>query len=196
MFANRFTAVLDACVLVGALKRNFLLSLAEAELYRPRWSTAILDETERAIETVINNKGINDAQKKAKFAREGMEAAFADARIDGYESLISSFSGLPDKDDAHILAVAVKTKASIIVTDNLKDFPEKILNPLEIEAKSADDFIADTFDLSLPTALSAVKEMRIRLKMPKFTTEKLLLRMEEVGLPQAADILRDNQDSW
>ena len=31
MFANRFTALLDACVLASPLKRNLLLSLAEAE---------------------------------------------------------------------------------------------------------------------------------------------------------------------
>ncbi len=33
---NRFTVVLDANVLGGALKRNLLLSLAEAGLFRPR----------------------------------------------------------------------------------------------------------------------------------------------------------------
>ena len=31
MFANRFTAVIDACVLCSPLKRNLILSLAEAK---------------------------------------------------------------------------------------------------------------------------------------------------------------------
>ena len=48
--ADHFTALLDACVLAGVLKRNLLLSLAEAELFRPRWSEPILDEMERAID--------------------------------------------------------------------------------------------------------------------------------------------------
>ncbi|MCY4461034.1 MAG: hypothetical protein OXC26_11680 [Albidovulum sp.] len=43
LYPNRFTAVLDACVLGGVLKRNMLLSLAEAGLFRPRWSNRILD---------------------------------------------------------------------------------------------------------------------------------------------------------
>lgn len=47
--ADHFTALLDACVLADAFKRNLLLSLARAELFRPRWSPQILDETERAI---------------------------------------------------------------------------------------------------------------------------------------------------
>lgn len=38
MFANRFTALIDACALAGALKRNLLLTLAEAEFFRLRWS--------------------------------------------------------------------------------------------------------------------------------------------------------------
>lgn len=52
MFANRFTALIDACVLAGALKRNLILSLAAAEFFRIRWSTRILDETETAIREI------------------------------------------------------------------------------------------------------------------------------------------------
>lgn len=196
MFANRFTAVLDACVLAGALKRNIVLSLAEAELYRPRWSGRILIETERAIEKIIISHRLDDATERAKSHRNSMETAFPDAEISDYEMLEDSLLGLPDKDDAHVVAVAIKTKASIIVTDNLKDFPTSVLDKLEIEAKSTDDFIADTFDLNLPIALAAVKSMRLRLQQPGFTTAKLLIRMEEVGLPQAADTLRDHQEFW
>lgn len=51
-YADRFTALLDACVLGGALRRNMLLSLAEAGLFRPRWSNRILDETQKAISEI------------------------------------------------------------------------------------------------------------------------------------------------
>ena len=46
---NRYAAIIDACVLGGGLKRNIILSLAQAGLFRPYWSARILDETERAI---------------------------------------------------------------------------------------------------------------------------------------------------
>ncbi len=49
MFANRYTAFIDACTLAGTLKRNLLLTLAEAEFFRVRWSEQVLDETEAAI---------------------------------------------------------------------------------------------------------------------------------------------------
>ena len=35
---NRYAAIIDACVLGGGLKRNVILSLAEAGLFRPYWS--------------------------------------------------------------------------------------------------------------------------------------------------------------
>jgi hypothetical protein len=47
LFANRFTAFVDACTLAGALKRNLLLTLAEAQFFRVRWSAPVLDETQR-----------------------------------------------------------------------------------------------------------------------------------------------------
>lgn len=81
MFANRFTALIDACALVGVLKRNLILSLAEAEFFRLRWSSPILDETERAITEVLTGKGDAAAVKKAVKARAAMEAAFEEALV-------------------------------------------------------------------------------------------------------------------
>lgn len=47
MFANRYTALIDACVLGRVLPRNLLLTLAEAGFFRVRWSGPVLDETRR-----------------------------------------------------------------------------------------------------------------------------------------------------
>lgn len=46
-----------------------------------------------------------------------------------------------------MLAAAIATSASVIVTDNLADFPSEALDPHAIQAISADDFIADTIEL-------------------------------------------------
>ena len=64
-YADRFTALLDACVLGGALRRNMLLSLAEAGLFRPRWSSRILDETQKAI-TQITKGETDGSRQRAK----------------------------------------------------------------------------------------------------------------------------------
>ncbi|WP_371171197.1 hypothetical protein [Aliiroseovarius sp. 2305UL8-7] len=64
----------------------------------------------------------------------------------GYEVFEDKLD-LPDPNDNHVLAAAISTSASVIVTDNLVDFPIDALAPHAIDAISADDFIADTIEL-------------------------------------------------
>jgi hypothetical protein len=121
-----------------------------------------------------------------------MQRAFKDAMVSGYDPLLQSCPHLPDPDDRHVLAAAIKTRASIIVTDNLKDFPEAVLKPLELEARSGDAFIADTIDLDIGRAVPALRRMRLRLSKPEKSAEILLLDMEAAGLIETADLLRDH----
>lgn len=195
MFANRFTAIVDACSLASALKRNLLLTLAEAEFYRLRWSAPILDETERAIERILTGKGVPDASDRAKKARTNMETAFEEARVADFDALLPACSGLPDPKDAHVVAAALKTQAAMIVTENQKDFPEDLLAPLNIEVSSADAFIADTLALDIGRGVAAVRRMRERFKLPAMTAETLLLEMEAQGLIDTVDILRPHVQS-
>lgn len=197
MFANRYTAFIDACTLASALRRNLLLTLAEAEFFRVRWSAQVLDETERAIETILTGKDYDpaDARDRAARARRAMETAFEEALVDDYDDLTCACDGMPDHKDIHVLAAALKTQAATIVTENLKDFPEKVLAPLNIEARSADAFIADTIALDTGRAVAAIRTMRLRLKRPEKTAELLLLDMEAAGLTETVDVLRPHVGS-
>lgn len=195
MFANRYTVFVDACTLVSVLKRNLLLSLAEAEFFRLRWSEEVLDETQKALQEIHEKRGLTDAATRAKRARAFMEDAFEDAMVDQYEHLLPLASQLPDPADAHVLAAAVKTQASMIVTENLKDFPSNIVSALNIEAKSADAFIADTIALDTGRAVAAIRQMRDGFKRPEKTAETLLLEMEADGLVETVDLLREHVDS-
>ncbi|WP_338821805.1 hypothetical protein WDM22_30950 [Bradyrhizobium septentrionale] len=87
MFANRFTALVDACSLASVLKRNLLLSLAEADFFRLRWSEKILDETQKAVEQIYAKRGHPDAADRAQRARKNMEAAFEDAKVENYDQI-------------------------------------------------------------------------------------------------------------
>jgi hypothetical protein len=178
LFANRFTAFVDACALAGALKRNLLLTLAEAEFFRVRWSKPVLAETQKAIGTILAAKGVKDAVERAARARASMEDAFEEAMVTDFDAFLRTGEGLPDPNDAHVLAAALKTQAAIIVTDNLKDFPEAVLAPLNIEARSADVFIANTIDLDQGRAVAAIQGMRRRFKRPEMSAELLLLEMD------------------
>lgn len=124
-----------------------------------------------------------------------METAFEEAMVTDFDVFLPASGGLPDPGDAHVLAAALKIQAAMIVTDNLKDFPENVLKPLNIEARSADEFIADTIALDPGRAVAAIRRMRERFKKPEKTAEVLLLDMEANGLTETVDILRAHVDS-
>ena len=195
MFANRFTAFVYACSLASALKRNLLLSLAEAEFFRLRWSSRVLDETQAAIEEILSSKGFEDATARAERARASMEAAFEDAMVADFDNFLPVAADLPDPNDHHVVAAAAKTQSAMIVTENLKDFPAAVLSNLNMEAKSADAFIADTIALDEARAVAAIRRMRERFKKPEMTKAELLLVMEAAGLIETVDVLRPHVES-
>ena len=185
--ADRFTAVLDANVLAGALPRNILLSLAEAEFFRPRWSAEILDEFVRQFE-----RRFGDLEGAAR-QRRMMERAFPEALVTDHQGLIEVLE-LPDPDDRHVLAAALQTKAAVIVTENLRDFPVAVLARYDIEPVGLDDFIADILDLAGSDAVAALRLMRERFRQPSITAGMLIRKIEQLGLTQTADMLTGYED--
>jgi hypothetical protein len=105
MFANRFTALIDACVLIAPLKRNMVLSLAEAELFRVRWSATILDETQSAIGEWLSRKGHPDAAAGAQRARQNKD--FPARILDCY--------GIEPKSSDEFLADTIDLQTSVSV---------------------------------------------------------------------------------
>jgi PIN domain len=94
--------------------------------------------------------------------------------IEDYEDLMPNIS-LPDPDDVHVLAAAVKSQAQIIVTYNIKDFPLEMLQKFDIEAQHPDIFLRYQLDLNLSAFLSCIKTIRARLKNPPTTANQYLL---------------------
>lgn len=64
--------------------------------------------------------------------RELMNKHIYDSLVENFEHLIPSIN-LPDANDRHVLAAAIHSEASIVVTYNLKDFPAKSLKTYGIE---------------------------------------------------------------
>jgi len=195
LFANRYTAYIDACSLAGALKRNLLLTLAEAEFYRVRWSDAVMQETGAAIRDMLNKREVPDAEQRGQLAVAAMIEAFEDAMVADYDDFLCVAGKLPDQGDAHVLAAALKTRAHVIVTDNMKHFPADTLKLLNIEARTTDEFLANTITLNPGKAVSAIRMMRERLKRPEKTPGQLFLDMEASGLTATVDVLRPYEDS-
>jgi len=191
MIESRPTTIIDACVLCSPLKRSLILSLAQADFFCVRWSDEILDETEKAIIIILSKRGYDDAAERAAQSRLSMQQAFAEASVVNYEDHGKEIRKLPDEGDRHIIAAAIKSRADIIVTENLKDFPRKVLAKYGIEAKSSDEFVAAAINLSPSIAKAAIERMHHRQDWPKMSLDKLILEMEKTGLTKTVAQLND-----
>lgn len=176
-----FAAVLDTSVLWPSLQRDFLLSLAAEGSYGPRWSSAILDELVHHEAKKLIERGTpeDDAARAAQRLIDQMSTAFDDALVNGWESLEGTY-GLPDPDDEHVVAAAVMGNAEVIVTGNLKHFPEEKL-PASIRAVPAREFAYDTVRQHLTQACRAVITIceRSGRHGPKLTAADLLTILDE-----------------
>jgi hypothetical protein len=179
-----FMALFDACVLRPWPLRDLLVSLATTELFRARWTERIQDEWTRSLE-----HDEPDRAAALQRTRANMALAVPDATVTGYEALIPTLT-LPDPDDHHVLAAAIIGRVDVIVTLNLKDFPAERLTPFGIHAQHPDEFVAHVLTLSPTDALTAIKEMRARLKNPPFDPEAFLALLLRQGLPLTVAILR------
>jgi hypothetical protein len=97
---------------------------------------------------------------------------------------------LPDPDDRHVLAAAIRGGADAIVTFNLADFPADALSLLGVEAQHPDDFLATLLDLAPGAVCAAVKAQRESLRNPPKTAEELLETLQAQGLTQVVARLR------
>lgn len=184
MRQSPFTAVYDACVLCPAPLRDFLMWLGLSGRFRARWSTQIHEEWKRNL--LINRPDLRPDQVDRTSALMGQ--AIPDGLVSDYEALIAGLH-LPDPDDRHVLASAIRCGASVIVTFNEKDFPQAALGPFGIEAQYPDLFIDNLFDLDAAAVVSAAQKQRAQLKSPPLDVDRYLDALLRQGLVQTVKAL-------
>lgn len=182
IYSSQHKALLDANVLYSVIARDLLFWFAYYDLFIPKWSEDIINEWKE----VILEKGFSEeeATKRINITNN----AFKDAIIYEYQDLIPQLQ-LEDKDDRHVLAAAIKEKVDVIVTFNIKDFPDEYLSSFNIYAKHPDDFLVDIIDLNSDTAIEAFKEMVLSKKNPIMDEFNVLDSLRKIGLKNTADYL-------
>jgi len=178
----KFKAVLDTNVIYPIVIRDLLFWFAFYELYTPKWSATIFSEWK----AVMIRKEVTDEEAEKRVQRAN--SAFPDALVTNYESLITHLT-LPDENDRHVLAAAIKSNADVIVTNNLKDFPKDYLSSFGVSAKSADDFLTDIIDLNPDIAIKAFKEMVLNRKNPNMDEFEVLESLRRVELFDTANYI-------
>lgn len=121
--------------------------------------------------------------------RDRMKAALPDADVTDYDSLIPTLN-LPDPDDRHVLAAAIASKATVIVTWNGKDFPADALAAHRVVALSPDDFLVG-LHAAFPAALiDSVARARHNLRTTRPSAEAFIDAVARQNLAGFATILR------
>lgn len=182
---TRPIAVYDACVLYSAPLRDLLIRLGLAGLVQPKWSEQIHDEWMRSVLATRSEV----SSKNLERCRQLMDLHVSDALVTGFEEHIM-LQSLPDPDDRHVLAAAIHSEAEVVVTFNLKDFPESVLAPHSIEAVHPDEFIMRLFEDHPDEVSAALLEQRLALQNPPKTVEEFLSTLEQCGIPRSVDMFR------
>lgn len=159
--------------------------LAVSDLYRARWSNMIHEEW---IRNVLKDKPDIEREKLNRI-RNLMDQNAPDALVSGFENLISGLE-LSDPDDRHVLACAIHCGAEVIVTANLKDFPDDALASYGVKAVHPDEFLLDMLELNPGEFIHAVSRHRRSLKNPPHSQDQYLDALLKHRLPETVSALR------
>jgi hypothetical protein len=181
---SNFAVVYDACLFYPAPLRDLMVRLAQTRRFRARWTERIHREWTEAL---LRARPELDRQRIERTVQL-IDRAVPDCLVTGYERLIDELD-LPDPDDRHVLAAAIRAGAQVIVTLNLKDFPPRRLAGFEIVARHPDDFVLDLADLEPGVVIAVAKQQRAALKHPTFTPDEFVDCLRRQGLPGVAAFL-------
>jgi len=174
-------ACLDACVLVPTALRGLLMRMAEAGAFEPIWSERIFEEWRRADVKLnpVTSIGVTQALLKDQW-KAAMIAA---------DPTLEDQISLPDEDDRHVLATAASGDAEVLVTANLRDFPQRAMGRFQIGLRHPDAFLLELSG-DWPSALQGAVDTEFELARhatgEDFSQKAFLKR---IGLPRVAKLL-------
>ena len=177
-------AVLDANVLYPAPVRDLLLSLADARLFQPKWSKIIQNEW---VSNLLRNRP-DIIRESILQTVAAMNIAFPDAEVTRFAEMINDLK-LPDPDDRHVLAVAIKAEATHIITANTRDFPSKYAAVYNLQITHPDCFVRDLILTDFDAVCLAFEKMIARLRKPPLSRKDVLVMLDKCGLASAAKLL-------
>lgn len=188
IYSSNFIAILDACVLYPAPLRDLLLSFADKNLFKPKWTGEIQNEWSRNL--LINRPDLSLRQLQLTIA--AMNDAFPDSNVDNFSSLISGIK-LPDPEDRHVVAAVLRSNANVIVTFNLRDFPKSIEDEYDIYIQHPDEFLCNVYDLHPEKAREAFIKMVQTLKNPPKSKSEVLKVLSQSRLTRIIEKLKDER---
>lgn len=173
-------AVFDATCLFSKHTRHLLLGFSVHGIVLGRWSRELLAEAAGNLAKKLRGDSLEDLGNRLKSETDLVR----DGLVEHYKDWLDGLT-LPDPDDAHVLAAAIACGATVIVTDNAKDFPAAYLDAYGITTATPDDFAVSCINAN------PVLATRVVVDHPD---PELLLDKLDGQLPKAAALLRELLD--
>ncbi|MFG1812323.1 PIN domain-containing protein [Kribbella sp. NPDC049174] len=158
-------AFLDANVLRGHLQTDVLLTLADLGAFQPRWSAEVLDEVRRNRPPRLSEQAIDRRLNQ-------MNRAFPQAMVTGYEHLEPEMQA--DAKDRHVLAAAVQSTSTVLVTENVKDFRPPTTGPHAMPVEKTSRFLNRLLEDNHQLVIVAMNEMISRTDREPNTMSALI----------------------
>lgn len=180
-----YRVLLDACVLANFGVCDLLLRLSERpRLIVPCWSDEILAEVR-----CTHITRLSWPEELANSYQSEIRRAFPEASVTGYESIIPTLAN--DPKDRHVLAAAIKGDCPLILTFNLKDFPDAALAPWAIKASHPQDYLLVLYEMDDRQVMACLGEIAGRRGLE---IEDVLIRLGKT-LPEFSQRLLDDLSS-
>lgn len=170
--------VIDTNVFMSSWALDIVLTATEENLLTPIVSADIISELEEHIQQTWNLS----PKKCAKYV-SFLRTFFHDKDfwVNDYHQLVNQIV-LPDPNDRHVLAAAIKVHANYILTWNVKDFPKETVNRYGITVATPDGFLTKLLHDQRREMLTVVKSVVVSKQCPPRTFREELNGLNKIGL--------------
>jgi predicted nucleic acid-binding protein len=164
-------AFLDANVIYGQQTTDILLSLANRDVFEPRWTQRVIEEMRRNISPDLAPTGID---RRIRTMNQAFPAAMTSAPPQELQDQMHA-----DPKDKHVLAAAVQSDSDVLVTDNLGDFdpPSSGLHSMRVEGLN--QFLIRKLEQDQDRVMAGLQDMLRRYKRDPRTMSALINTMVE-----------------
>jgi len=170
--------LLDANVIHALAVCDTICLLRERDVFALRWSDEIMREADRS----LLRRGKDASRRLAD-----MQAAFEDADVSGYESLIPALRC--DEGDRHVLAAAIVGEAEQIVTFNVRHFPPESVQPFAIEVVTPDELLLNALEHYPRETLAAIRQQARDARKPPLKIADVLRALRKDRVTAFADAI-------
>lgn len=181
----KVVAFLDSCVLYPFSLRDILMQFFVEKMFQAKWSTQVRME-------VIHNVEKNNPAAKGKLGRtfDLMEKVVPDFLATFSDETLSNVKeSSTDTKDAGILAAAIDSGCTHLITSNLKHFDIAFASARGVSVIHPDEFLAGLIANNESLAKIGFESVIARCKKPPRTKQDYCKAFKDNHLPKTANAL-------